>query len=109
MNAEKRSEILEEGGSKSRSISFIMLDILGHKLSMISEETKQKIQNVKSFIKGQEQEMGGDDLMLLFKGDKQKIERYKTFLWEKQGKLVSGIPPGNMSFEQLKKEKEEFE
>lgn len=64
---------------------------------------------VKQFVKGEKQEMGGDDLNMIFQGDKEKIERYKMFLWEKAGKLVSGIPPGRMSYEDLKKEKLEFE
>lgn len=79
------------------------------KLASISEETKKRIAGVKTFVRGETQSLGADDLNLIFKGDKDKIERYKFFCWEKMGKLVSGIPPGNMSYEALKKEKEEFE
>lgn len=79
------------------------------KLAVISEETKKRIIGVKKFVRGENQPLGGDDLNLIFQGDKDKIERYKFFCWEKMGKLVSGIPPGNMSLEALKKEKEEFE
>ena len=64
---------------------------------------------VKTFVRGEDQTMGANDLNLIFQGDKDKIERYKFFCWEKMGKLVSGIPPGNMSYEAMKKEKEEFE
>jgi len=85
------------------------LDILEEKLAVISEETKKRIIGVKKFVRGENQTMGADDLNLIFQGDKDKIERYKFFCWEKLGKLVSGIPPGNMSYEAMKKEKEEFE
>jgi len=98
MNPQKRAELLGEAG-----------DILEMKLQSISEEAKKKIAGVKKFVRGEEQTMGGDDLNLIFHGNKDKIERYKFFCWEKLGKLVSGIPPGNMTYEELKKEKEEFE
>jgi len=84
-------------------------DILEEKLATISEETRKRIANVKTFVRGETQSMGGDDLDLIFHGDKNKIERYKNFCWEKLGKLVSGIPPGNMTYQDLVKEKEEFE
>lgn len=98
MNPQKRAELLGEDK-----------DILEMKLQSISEEAKKRIAGVKKFVRGEEQTMGGDDLNLIFHGDKDKIERYKFFCWEKLGKLVSGIPPGNMSYEDLRKEKEEFE
>lgn len=106
MNPDKRAEMLgEEVPQRATEERYELKE----RLSRISEDTRKKIVEVKSFVRAKDQEMGGTDLNLMFKGDKDKIERYKMFVWEKNGKLVSGIPPGNMSFADLKKEKEEFE
>jgi len=112
MNPEKRAKLLGEDFPKRSTPEepeFTEEDPLKERLSRISEDTKKKISEVKKFVRAKDQEMGGSDLNLIFKGDKDKIERYKMFVWEKNGKIASGIPPGNLSYNDLKKEKEEFE
>jgi len=53
--------------------------------------------------------MEGDHLETIFK-DKAKQERYLNFLYEKEGKIVGGIPPAfNMTLEDLQQEIKEFE
>lgn len=78
-------------------------------LKTISEETKRKILSIKQFVKGSEQDMEGDHIENIFK-DKAKQERYLNFCYEKEGKIVGGIPPAfNMTHDELQRELKEFE
>lgn len=78
-------------------------------LKQISEEKKRKILGVKQFVKGSAQDMEGDHIENIFK-DKDKQARYLNFCYEKEGKVVGGIPPNSsLSLEQLQNETKEFE
>ena len=49
---------------------------------------------MKSFVKGGAQEMEGEKLLHLnyYKKDLRKQERFRNFIFEKQGKIIGGIP-----------------
>lgn len=62
----------------------------------LTEDKKNKILNVKQFVKGSEQDMDGDHIESIFKKDKDKQQRYLNFCYEMEGKVVGGIPPANV-------------
>jgi hypothetical protein len=61
--------------------------------NFLTDEKKQKILNVKNFVKGASQDMEGDHIEHIFKDDKFKQQRYLNFCYEKEGKVVGGIAP----------------
>lgn len=78
-------------------------------LKKVSEETKQKILNMKHFVKGSAQDMQGDHIESMFK-NKDKQARYLNYCYEKEGKVVGGIPPAfTMTHDQLQAEIKEFD
>ena len=102
LTLEQRKALLEEPDQQQKPQQ-------NKPLKKISEETKQKILNLKQFVKGSVQDMEGDHIESVFK-DKSKQERYLNFCFEKEGKIVGGIPPAfNMTLEDLQAEIKEFE
>lgn len=78
-------------------------------LKQVSEEIKRKILNIKQFVKGSTQDMEGDHIENIFK-DKDKQTRYLNYCYEKEGKVVGGIPPAsNLTLEELQIETKEFD
>ena len=54
--------------------------------------------NIKQFTKGKEQDMAGSSNQNIYQNNPQKQERYNYFVWEKEGKILGGIPPATVFF-----------